>query len=93
MILQSHSLSTNLPPFHQSPATQKFLISNPARDALRLRFRVQYNMNGAIVSVMGDFASLQFNFPIIFIPFAVCRFAVCRFDVCRFDVCRLPGAR
>ena len=50
--------STVLLPFNQAPAFQKILISNPAREPLRLRFKVQYTMNGALVSEIGEFAAV-----------------------------------
>merc|ERR1719354_455253 len=47
MTLQLESLSsTVLQPFNQFPATQKFQISNPSKENLRMRFKVEYNMNG-----------------------------------------------
>ena len=58
MTVQMESVSSsNLLPFNQSPASQKFLIVNPAREALRMRFKIQYCINGAIVSEMGDFTA------------------------------------
>jgi hypothetical protein len=46
---------TVLQPFNQAPVTQSMMISNPSKEQLRMRFRVQYNVNGANVTDMGDF--------------------------------------
>jgi hypothetical protein len=46
---------TVLQPFNQLPVTQNLLISNPAKESLRMRFRVQYNVNGANVADTADF--------------------------------------
>ncbi len=50
--------NTTLAPFNQSPASQRFLVSNPAREPLRLRFKVEYSMNGALVSEVGEFSAV-----------------------------------
>lgn len=58
MTIKMEPLSaTVLQPFNQAPANQKFTISNPAKENLRLRFKVQYGMNGAQVSEQGEFSA------------------------------------
>lgn len=58
MSVQMEPLSSAvLAPFNQTPASQKIVIFNPAREVLRLKFKIQYCMNGAVVSEIGDFAS------------------------------------
>lgn len=58
MTVQLESLSnTLLAPFNQTPASQKFMIDNPQGDSLRMRFIVQYEINGAHVSEEGTYAS------------------------------------
>jgi hypothetical protein len=53
----SPASSTILQPFNQLPVTQNISITNPAKEQLRMRFRIQYNVNGANVVEVGEFAS------------------------------------
>jgi hypothetical protein len=53
----SPASSTTLQPFNQLPVTQNISITNPAKEQLRMRFRLQYNVNGANVVEVGEFAA------------------------------------
>ena len=50
--------SSVLQPFNQFPASQKLFISNPSKEPLRMRFKVNYTMNGAAISEMGEFNAI-----------------------------------
>ncbi|KAI8897573.1 VHS domain-containing protein [Globomyces pollinis-pini] len=49
--------TTTLPPFNQSQASQNIMINNPAKEILRLRFKVSYGINGAIVNEQGEYSA------------------------------------
>ncbi|KAI8922909.1 VHS domain-containing protein [Entophlyctis helioformis] len=46
-----------LAPLNQAQITQNFSIENPSGEQIRLRYRVQYSLNGAIVNETGEFAA------------------------------------
>ncbi|TPX53852.1 hypothetical protein PhCBS80983_g06134 [Powellomyces hirtus] len=46
---------TVVPPLNQSQVTQGMHIVNPAKEPLRLRFKVQYAVNGALVNETGEY--------------------------------------
>ncbi|KAJ3313883.1 hypothetical protein HDV04_001444 [Boothiomyces sp. JEL0838] len=48
--------SAVLAPLNQSPAAQVINIANPSKEPLRMRFKVQYAVNGAIVNENGEYA-------------------------------------
>jgi ADP-ribosylation factor-binding protein GGA len=48
---------TTLSPYNQEQLTQTLKIENPNNEALRLRYKLQYNINGAIVNEAGEFSS------------------------------------
>ncbi|KAL2914312.1 ARF-binding protein [Polyrhizophydium stewartii] len=45
-----------LVPLNQAQITQSFAIANPTQAAVRLRYKVQYSINGAIVEEQGEYA-------------------------------------
>ncbi|KAJ8329891.1 ARF-binding protein [Batrachochytrium dendrobatidis] len=47
---------TTLAPLNQAQITQPFSISNPTMESVRLRFKIQYSINGATVNEMGEYA-------------------------------------
>ncbi|KAH6562884.1 hypothetical protein BASA62_008885 [Batrachochytrium salamandrivorans] len=47
---------TTLMPFNQAQITQAFSISNSTSECIRLRFKLQYSINGATVNEIGEFA-------------------------------------
>ncbi|KAJ3276389.1 hypothetical protein HDV01_005012 [Terramyces sp. JEL0728] len=48
--------SAVLAPLNQSPTTQVFNVANPAKEPLRMRFKIQYGVNGAVVNENGEYA-------------------------------------
>ncbi|KAJ3285252.1 hypothetical protein HK104_009580 [Borealophlyctis nickersoniae] len=57
MALKMDQLSgTTVAPLNQAQVTQALTISNPTKEILRLRFRVQYAVNGAQVNEQGDYS-------------------------------------
>ncbi|TPX71443.1 hypothetical protein SpCBS45565_g00998 [Spizellomyces sp. 'palustris'] len=47
---------TVLPPLNQGQVTQGMQIVNPNKEPLRMRFKLQYAVNGAVVNEQGDYA-------------------------------------
>ena len=46
---------TTIISLNQSQVHQPFSIANPQNDAPRLRFRLQYKINGAVVNETGEY--------------------------------------
>ncbi|KAJ3020640.1 hypothetical protein HKX48_000486 [Thoreauomyces humboldtii] len=56
MTLHMETASGNvIPPLNQSQVIQGMHIVNPAKEPLRIRYKVQYAVNGAMVNEQGDF--------------------------------------
>lgn len=56
MTLQMEPLSgTVIPPFNTHQIIQNMQIANPTKDQLRIRFKLTYSVNGAIVNEQGEY--------------------------------------
>jgi hypothetical protein len=57
MTVQLSSTSTVVQAFNQCPVIQTISIQNQPREPLRMRFKVSYSVNGAMVTEMGEYVA------------------------------------
>ncbi|KAI9209029.1 VHS domain-containing protein [Polychytrium aggregatum] len=62
MVLQMDPLSGQvIAPLNMAQVTQNLKISNPTKEPLRVRFKLSYSLNGAVVSEQGEYGDAAFT--------------------------------
>ena len=58
MTLKMGAISGNvLPAYNQDQLTQTMTVDIPTQEPFKFRYKISYNMNGAIVNEMGEYSS------------------------------------